>query len=161
MSTVCQFPGRQKVPKGCCKEGERCVPLSPSPSKQSLASALCSAGGNEGLNALRTRRWPLRTGFLAGGRNHHDQGSEPSIKQQAGCAWSGRTRPVRQGSQSMCKGQAAGSWGPELDCFFFIRGSNQSCSYRPIPQPQPRQILNPLSRVRDRTCILMHISQVH
>ena len=40
-------------------------------------------------------------------------------------------------------------------------GSNQSCSCWPAPQPQQRRILKPLSKARDRTCTLMHTSQVH
>ena len=32
---------------------------------------------------------------------------------------------------------------------------------RPIPQLMATLILNPLSKARDRTCILMHTSQVH
>ena len=35
---------------------------------------------------------------------------------------------------------------------------NQSSSCWPTPQPQPRQILNPLSEARDRTHVLMHTS---
>ena len=33
-------------------------------------------------------------------------------------------------------------------------------SCRPIPQPQPHQILNPLSEARDRPCVLMDASQI-
>ena len=54
------------------------------------------------------------------------------------------------------------------------RRLNQSCSCRPVPQPQDtgsephlwptlqqRQILNPLSEARDWTCVLMETSLVH
>ena len=57
--------------------------------------------------------------------------------------------------------------------FFFFKGrthsiwkfpgyrSNWSCSFRPIPQPQQGQILNPVSEARGRTHVLMDISQIH
>ena len=41
------------------------------------------------------------------------------------------------------------------------RGSNQSCSYQPTPQPQQCRILNLLSEARDRTLNLMVPSRVH
>ena len=41
------------------------------------------------------------------------------------------------------------------------RGQNRSCSHWPIPQPQQHQILNPLIKARDRTCIFMDTSQIH
>ena len=40
------------------------------------------------------------------------------------------------------------------------RGSNQSCSCWPTPQPQQCQILNPLREARDQTWILMNTSCV-
>ena len=39
-------------------------------------------------------------------------------------------------------------------------GSNRRCSCRPTPQPQPHQILNPLSEARDRTHVLVDNSWV-
>ena len=41
-----------------------------------------------------------------------------------------------------------------------IYGSNRSYSCPPTPQPQQHQILNPLSKARDRTCVLMDASQI-
>ena len=38
---------------------------------------------------------------------------------------------------------------------------NQSCSCQLTPQPQQRQMLNPLSKARDWTHILMDIGRVH
>ena len=39
-------------------------------------------------------------------------------------------------------------------------GSNQSCGCQPTPQPQQRQIHNPLSEARGGIRILMHTSRV-
>ena len=74
-----------------------------------------------------------------------------------------------------------------LFCLFFLghtcgirkfpgQGWNQSCSCQPTPQPQPckiqatsatyttahrkRRVLNPLSKVRDRPCVLTDASQI-
>ena len=59
-------------------------------------------------------------------------------------------------------------------CCFFVflfmaapvaYGSSQargwiSCSCRPVPKPQQRQIFNPLSKARDQTCVLQDTSQI-
>jgi len=51
--------------------------------------------------------------------------------------------------------------GPQPQHVEFLGWGGVRCSCWPTPQPQQCQILNSLSKARDRTCVLMVTSQVH